>query len=75
MKKVVYKQLMAHPERHSLRFEYHFGFRRNHSTELGVTYFTDLIRKEADSCMAMGAVFIDLAKAFHTISHSILFTE
>jgi len=37
-----------------------FGFRPNRSTELAVTYFTDLIRKEADSGKATGAVFIGL---------------
>ena len=63
---------MAHLERHSLLFEYQFGFRPNHSTELAVTYFTDLIRKQADSGKATGAVFIDLSKAFDTISHSVL---
>ena len=63
---------MAHLERHSLVFEYQFGFRPNRSTELAVTYFTDLIRKEADNGKATGAVFIDLSKAFDTISHSVL---
>ena len=72
LEKIVYKQLMAHLERHSLLFEYQFGFRPNRSTELAVTYFTDLIRKEADSGKATGAVFIDLSKAFDTISHSVL---
>ena len=72
LEKIVYKQLMAHLERHSLLFEYQFGFRPNRSTELAVTYFTDLIRKEADNGKATGAVFIDLSKAFDTISHSVL---
>ena len=52
--------------------EHQFGFRPNRSTELAVTFFTDLIRKEADGGNATGAIFIDLSKAFHTISHSVL---
>ena len=72
LEKIVYKQLMAHLERHSILFEYQFGFRPNRLTELAVTYFTDLIRKEADSSKATGAVFIDLSKAFDTFSHSVL---
>ena len=63
---------MTHLERRSLLFEYQFGFLQNRSTEQAVTYFTDLIRKEADSLMATGAVFIDFSKAFDTISHSVL---
>ena len=66
---------MAHLERHNLLFEYQFGFRPNCSTELAVTYFTDFIRKEADSGKATGAVFIDLTKAFDTISHSIMLSK
>ena len=73
LEKIVHKQLMTYLERHSLLFEYQFGFRPNRSTELAVTYFTDLIRKEADNGKATGAVFIDLSKAFDTISHSVLF--
>ena len=72
LERIVYKQLMAHLERHNLLFEYQFGFRQNRSTELAVTYFTDLIRKEVDSGKATGAVFIDLSNTFDTISHSVL---
>lgn len=63
MEKIYYKQLMAHLEHNSLFFENHFGFPRNHSTDLAVNYFTDLTRKEADGGMATGEVFIDLIKA------------
>ena len=66
---------MAHLERHCLLFEYQFGFRSNRSTELAITYFTDLIRKEADNGKATGAVFNDLSKAFDTISHSVLLSK
>ena len=75
LEKIVYKQLMAHLERHNLLFEYQFGFCPNRSTELAVTYFTDFIRKEADSGKATGAVFIDLTKAFDSISHSIMLSK
>ena len=47
-----------------------FGFRANRSTEIAVTYFLDYIRKEADNGKLTGALFIDLSKAFDTISHS-----
>ena len=75
LEKIVHKQLMAHLERHSLLSEYQFSFRPIRSTELAVTYFTDLIRNEADNGKATRAVFIDLSKAFDTISHSVLLSK
>ena len=71
MEEIVYRQLMAHLEHNSLLFEYQFGFRQNHSTEVALTYFNDLIRVEADRGMATGGVFIDLTKEFDNISHSV----
>ena len=66
------KQLMKHLEFNGFLSEHVFGFRPNRSTELAVTLFTDLIRKEADGGKATGATFVDLSKAFDTISHSVL---
>ena len=69
---MVHKQLMKHLEFNGFLSEHQFGFRPNRSTELAVTLFTDLIRKEADGGKATGAIFIDLSKVFDTISHSVL---
>jgi len=57
LENMVYKQLIFHLESNSLLSDYQFGFRSNRSTELAVTYFTDLIRKEADCGKVTGAVF------------------
>ena len=62
---------MAHPERHSLLFESQFGVRPTSCH----TYFTDLIRKEADNSKATETVFIDSPKAFYTIVHSVIFRK
>ena len=72
LEKMVHNQLMKHLEFNGFLSEHQFGFCPNRSTELGVTLFTDLIRKEADGGKATGAIFIDLSKAFDTISHSVL---
>ena len=45
------------------------------STELAVTFLTNYIRKQADSGNLTGAIYIDLSKAFDTISHSVLLNK
>ena len=70
VKRIVYKQLLSHLENNGFLSSFQFGFRSKRSTELAVTYFTDIIRKEVDNGNILGAVFIDLSKAFDTISHS-----
>ena len=47
-----------------------FGFRPKMSTELAAVKFIDEIRMSVDKGNLAGAVFIDLTKAFDTISHS-----
>ena len=66
---------MNHLERNSLLFNYQFGFRPKRSTEQAVIYFLDHIRREADKGRLTGALFIDLSKAFDTISYSVLLSK
>ena len=47
-----------------------FGFRPRMSTELAAVKFIDENRMSVDKANLVRAVFIDLSKAFDTISHS-----
>ena len=68
--KCVHKQLMDHFENNHLISERQFGFRQNRSTAQATTLFTDQIRTNMDKGQLTGAVFIDMSKAFDTISHA-----
>ena len=49
-----------------------FSFRKDRSTELASVYFIDQIRTAIDNGLLAGAIYIDLGKAFDTISQSTL---
>ena len=49
-----------------------FGYRKNRSTNMAATLLIDDIRDMVDKGQMVGSVFIDLSKAFDTLSHSVL---
>ena len=72
LEKAVHRQLVDYLESNSLLYKKQFGYRKGKSTEIAVTYFIDTLRTEIDKGNFVGAIFIDLSKAFDTISHSAL---
>ena len=51
------------------------GFTQHHSTESAVIYFTDEIRVSAELGKLTGALFIDLRKAFDSVTHNELLSK
>lgn len=72
LQRTVHRQLISYLENNNLLSTYQFGFRRKRSTELATTLLIDDIRKEIDRGNYTGAIFLDLSKAFDTISHGAL---
>ena len=52
--------------------EQQYGFRTNHSTEYAAVRLVDTISKEMESGSTPTALYIDLSKAFDTLSFDIL---
>ena len=75
IERIVHDQLSSYLEENHLIDENQFGFRKQRSTRLAATLLTDNIRRKVDEGKLVGAVFLDLAKAFDTLSHGKLFCK
>ena len=56
----------------SLLAEQQYGFRKNHSTEYAAIKLVDYVIKEMESGKLPCALYIDLSKAFDTLSFDII---
>ena len=68
----MHSQLYAFLNENNLITEQQYGFRSNHSTELATLKLTDTIMYELDNSHIPIAIFLDLSKAFNTLSYKIL---
>lgn len=71
--KVMHKRLLHFIEKLELLYCYQFGFRKKHSTELALIHLINKVATSIDENKLTAGVFLDLSKAFDTISHEILF--
>ena len=52
-----------------------FGFRSNHSTDTALCYFVEELKSKLDNGGVVGAIFLDLKKAFDAINHNVLVSK
>ena len=70
--KVIREQITNYIDNNKLFSPVQFGFRKNISTMDALVFTTEKIRKEIDNNHFLAAAFLDLSKAFDSISHEIL---
>ena len=72
LEKVVAINLVNHLELNNLLFDNQFGFLRGRSTIHNITNLTSKISQDLNEKKFVIGVFLDLKKAFDTVSHEIL---
>ena len=72
LEKLAVEQLIYHLNSNQLLHPMQHGFRSNHSTETATVYFIERVKSLMDRGGVVGAVFLDLRKAFDTVNHNIL---
>ena len=70
--RILYNQLYEYFNSNNLLAEQQYGFRTNHSTEYAAVKLVETISKEMESGSTPTALYIDLSKAFATLSFDIL---
>ena len=72
IEKAAHAQISTFLEENELFTKYQFGYREKRSTKMASTLLFDNIRTYIDGGNLVGAVFIDLTKAFDIVSHGTL---
>ena len=75
MEKHVQLQLSSHLNSNSLLFPLQSGFRPSHSTQTLLLHCLDRWYKTLDQKKLVGVVFLDISKAFDTVSHKRLLSK
>ena len=70
LERCIYNQLIHHLESHNILSSQQYGFCKKHGTEITTVLFLYKIHKAMDCWNLTGALFVDLSKAFDTVSHS-----
>jgi len=72
LERVVFDQVVDHFNRHKLFSNKQSGFHPGHSTQDVLLHVNDSWLRAIDNGQYVGAVFLDLAKAFDYVNHDIL---
>ena len=72
LEKLIHKRVYNHLEENNLIYNSQYGFWPKHSCEYAVGELLSVILKGQENNKSTVAVFLDLSKAFDTLSHPVL---
>ena len=72
LEKIIHFTLSEYLEEHSILYPFQFGFRKKHSTYMNITHMHDEITKNLQNNELTCMLYLDLKKAFDTVSIEIL---
>ena len=70
--KIILEQITTYLDTYNLIHKHQYGFRKNHSTEYAALHIVNYLNYELDRNRTPTNVYLDLSKAFDTLSHNIL---
>lgn len=73
--KHVHTEITKFITKHKILHKYQYGFRTNSSTELAVTQITEYLIQQTQNKLITCSLYLDLAKAFDTIDHTLLLAK
>ena len=72
LEKILSVRLVEFLDKHKLLSECQFGFRKKLNTELAIAEIYEKLLYNLDKRLSSCTIFLDLAKAFDSVSHNIL---
>ena len=72
LERIVYNRLIEFFNKHSVLYDYQFGFRKLYSTHMALITLIDKLSNALDEGSRVVGIFLDFSKAFDTIDHDIL---
>ena len=75
LERLMHSRLLSFINKHNILYAYQFGFRMQHSPNLALIVLVDRISKALENEDFVLGLFLDFAKAFDTVNHSILYDK
>jgi hypothetical protein len=73
--KIICSKLYKFLNKYNILYKHQYGFRQNHSTTSALTEISDYIYNSLDENYYVLGLYLDISKAFDSVSHSILLNK